>query len=900
MAEQDWEYSDEDTNLLVCGDNNDGQLGLEFEPPSYAPYACPKPERFPVDLRVFHGYRVTHVACGSAHTLVSIIGDRDSHCLYAMGLNTSGQLGLGFGDHRDLLSPPPQSQATPRAVPLSRGKRVVHLACGNEFTLAVMAPINPLAVDANTDADSDADHAEYEAKATIASESKDAETSSSTVPQSGARHSPRPKLPTSRRHALEQLYSWGANNEGQLGAGQDAPAMSLTPIRVANIGVDGNGRGERVTMIACGASHVLAVTERCGLRRHKRNRKQRHSALLRRQRARTGATGRDSKKNHAHMSLWGWGWNAFGQLGLGRCRAEEQRVREPVKVRGEGFSLCGRRVAALACGLGHTLVATTEDDERVNEHWIAARKRGEAFDPDTDYDAEMEHQGESGYGPGGLGAKNQPYALQWLVAQKRQVWGFGRNNYGQLGVGYTTVAGEYGGLSFPTPVPALSFEPAEAEKGTLLSVALDDDASVASESVQSDAQSVQSVKNPKLVTKEEAAMRARRARRSRPCGGGLVVLQFACGATHSLALIERDETVQEEEARRERADDRRRKGRNRKTAALASGGFDLGHAADLINGMPDGSIGFGDSGDVDRPAISAAERAEQKQAAEAAALALPRRRVRVVMAFGLNDLGQCGVSEPEPKAAIRWKRTPKAEQCITLPRPLWGLSISLSQPDSSVVSHEEQVLDASYEWLAPEQLCAGYFHSLCMMSDGTVFQWGRNNNNAFSTGVGKSYKNITCAPTQLVASGGDKGPKDVPVMLKRPEWRLATGSNSAMHFAIFKPELALSSTTPGARPLPWVQNAAGGGHESTRSDEDSSSDEDGGSKQRDSDGEWHFGNDGSDGEDSRGSGSSDAGGADGDPDMDIWEGWQGLNLDDLTTLETYGCGKRQKTERRNL
>ena len=62
MAEQDWEYGDEDANLLVCGDNNDGQLGIEFEPPSYAPYACPKPERFPVDLRVFHGYRVTHVA----------------------------------------------------------------------------------------------------------------------------------------------------------------------------------------------------------------------------------------------------------------------------------------------------------------------------------------------------------------------------------------------------------------------------------------------------------------------------------------------------------------------------------------------------------------------------------------------------------------------------------------------------------------------------------------------------------------------------------------------------------------------------------------------------------------------------------------------------------------------
>lgn len=78
-----------------------------------------------------------------------------------------------------------------------------------------------------------------------------------------------------------QVYGWGYNGNGQLGIG--STANQLSPIRISNF------NGIKVVKLACGYSHVLALTD--------------------------------------EGTMYSWGSNSHGQLGIGN------KVNSPIPVR---------------------------------------------------------------------------------------------------------------------------------------------------------------------------------------------------------------------------------------------------------------------------------------------------------------------------------------------------------------------------------------------------------------------------------------------------------------------------------------------------------------------------------------------------------------------------------------
>ena len=111
------------------------------------------------------------------------------------------------------------------------------------------------------------------------------------------------------------VYAFGSNLDGQLGVPADACALgaaTATPALVEFPWDDAPSRETRtfVAAVSCGARHTACVTTR--------------------------------------KELISWGWNAYGQLGVGdiETRATPTRVAVPA----------GRKAEAVACGRWHTVV----------------------------------------------------------------------------------------------------------------------------------------------------------------------------------------------------------------------------------------------------------------------------------------------------------------------------------------------------------------------------------------------------------------------------------------------------------------------------------------------------------------------------------------------------------------
>jgi RCC1 and BTB domain-containing protein len=108
-----------------------------------------------------------------------------------------------------------------------------------------------------------------------------------------------------------EVYAWGANYFGQIGNGCNK--NQLTPIKL-------NGfNGERVVMISCGFVHSMALTE-CG-------------------------------------HVYGWGYNGFGQLGIGNTvNSNEQKF---VLVTDQ--SKCNYLIEKIiSCGTHHSLLLSSD------------------------------------------------------------------------------------------------------------------------------------------------------------------------------------------------------------------------------------------------------------------------------------------------------------------------------------------------------------------------------------------------------------------------------------------------------------------------------------------------------------------------------------------------------------
>ena len=273
--------------LYAWGDNTYGELGNNSTPDSTIDSTTPVPVQLPA------GVSARSVVAGRDHSLA--VGS-DGH-VYAWGANTFGQLGTGSSGGYS---------TTPELVRLPAGVSALSVSAGRNHSLAVGS-------DGRVYAWGDNRLGELGA-------GRSGDYSTTPAPVVGLSESVRAQAVFAGGHhglALGRdgtLYTWGANESGQLGDG--ATTNRSTPVSATL------PAGVRVVTVAAGGRHTLAL----------------------------GADG----------ALYAWGANADGELGDGATtdRARPGAVRLPRGARvvtaaaGDYYSLAvGSRGALYAWGL---------------------------------------------------------------------------------------------------------------------------------------------------------------------------------------------------------------------------------------------------------------------------------------------------------------------------------------------------------------------------------------------------------------------------------------------------------------------------------------------------------------------------------------------------------------------
>lgn len=170
------------------------------------------------------------------------------------------------------------------------------------------------------------------------------------------------------------LWAWGANEEGQIGNGgaSDSVGGTDSPCQAEPVLVlDG------VTAIAAGAFHSLAIRE--------------------------------------DGSLWGWGMNAMGQLGL----AGDKSVLAPAKLMDE--------VAAVAAGFDFTMVLKQD-----GSLWACGNQEAIRL---SAFEDEAENPNEPVQVMEQVKAVAAGYLHVLAVKEDGSLWAWGYNEQGQVGIG---------------------------------------------------------------------------------------------------------------------------------------------------------------------------------------------------------------------------------------------------------------------------------------------------------------------------------------------------------------------------------------------------------------------------------------------------------------------------------
>lgn len=220
-----------------------------------------------------------------------------------------------------------------------------------------------------------------------------------------------------------QLFTCGSNKYSQLGREADAVASASASSAFASVQMPG-----RVKQVSLGAYHSAAVTE------------------------------------SGDLWTWGWGgsfWSGAGALGTG----SQETVAEPAAV-AASFAEQGERVLQVACGSQHTVVllesgrlfSTGKGDFGRLGH---GNTRDELEFEEIDY-FQQEH--DSILRPG------EPATIVKVAAGNNfsaamsgdgELWLWGRNDFGQLGLGEEAMGDMYSAESFPRLLRSL---PAEGHK----------------------------------------------------------------------------------------------------------------------------------------------------------------------------------------------------------------------------------------------------------------------------------------------------------------------------------------------------------------------------------------------------------------------------------------------------
>eukprot|EP00891_Asterochloris_glomerata_P007758 jgi/Astpho2/7758/Aster-07597 len=255
----------------------------------------------PQPIKAISGIEIVEVACGDTHTVAISAEGR----LYSFGRNQNGQLGLGTS--HDALSPSLIEALKGSVVDFAvQDQRVISVACGAEHSVASVESGEVYAWGWGRYGNlGDGDRSDRQGHTDFCCMSKylpskveGIQGQKMHIVSCGWRHS-------ACVNVQGEVYTFGWSKYGQLGHGDFED--HLTPKKIEALD------GKQITMMGGGWRHAVAADDQ----------------------------GR----------MYAWGWNKFGQLGLGRT---VEYVNAPRQI----ATLQNDRVKELSCGWRHTVCLT--------------------------------------------------------------------------------------------------------------------------------------------------------------------------------------------------------------------------------------------------------------------------------------------------------------------------------------------------------------------------------------------------------------------------------------------------------------------------------------------------------------------------------------------------------------
>lgn len=310
--------------VVSFGRGEDGQLGHGDASERLSPEA----------VRALSGSAVDKVYCGAEYTFAS---SRSNKKLYSWGWGDFGR--LGHGDCHDVFLPEPVSSLC--------GRVVRSVACGDTHTLVVTGDGELYSFGRNQNGQLGLESRDDALAPQRVKALQDQEVISISC---GAEHS-------LAATATGEVYAWGWGRYGNLGVGELTDR--LLPTKVQGLA------GRVIDRVACGWRHSLVVDKegrvctfgwsRYGQLGHGDNEDQlvpkQVDALAHVRVAHVAGGWRHTVAADEQGRLYAWGWNKFGQLGLG----SNEDVNAPQVV---GGALEGEVVSSVSCGWRHTLTVT--------------------------------------------------------------------------------------------------------------------------------------------------------------------------------------------------------------------------------------------------------------------------------------------------------------------------------------------------------------------------------------------------------------------------------------------------------------------------------------------------------------------------------------------------------------
>ncbi|XP_050205495.1 ultraviolet-B receptor UVR8 [Mercurialis annua] len=310
---------------IVCswGRGEDGQLG----------HGDAEDRLSPTQLSTLDGVHIVSVVCGADHTIAYSQSCSD---VYSWGWGDFGR--LGHGNSSDLFTPQPIKQL--------HGLKIKQIACGDSHCLAVTMEGLVQSWGRNQNGQLGLGTIE-----------------DSLVPQkiqafqgvrikmvaAGAEH-------TAAISEDGDLYGWGWGRYGNLGLGDRKDRLVPEKVSLSN--------EEKMVMVACGWRHTISVSSSGGLYTYGWSKygqlghgdfadhliPHQLEALAGSSISQISGGWRHTMAVTSDGKLYGWGWNKFGQVGVG----DNVDHCSPVQVKFPHE----QKVTRISCGWRHTLAVT--------------------------------------------------------------------------------------------------------------------------------------------------------------------------------------------------------------------------------------------------------------------------------------------------------------------------------------------------------------------------------------------------------------------------------------------------------------------------------------------------------------------------------------------------------------